>query len=297
MDYINLYVKFLRRFLKIRRPIKIVFDCSNGATGNILKELFKGGQKSKVYFLNERVDGNFSAHGPDPMRKNAAKELEEKVKKQKADIGVIFDVDGDRVFFIDDRGRLVDQDEIGFILAKFLKSPYVVGVNSGELFRNDKNAIVSRTGHCFYKKLMREKDISFGFERSGHYYFKDFFYCDSGIFAALKVINFVSSLDTDFSDYLDGLPKYFRSGEMNIDLGNLSEEVKKEIILRLEHHYNREKKEISKIDCLTMVFNDWRFNVRFSNTENLLRMNIEAGSHKLMKKKSSEVRKFIKSVI
>ncbi|MBI4992276.1 MAG: hypothetical protein HZB99_03590 [Candidatus Harrisonbacteria bacterium] len=304
--YLNLYLEFLKRFLKLKKPIKAVFDCSNGTTGLILNRIMnnESGVKDKVknsiirnskfIILNKRPDGRFPAHGPNPLIKGATRQLEREVKKQKADLGVIFDADGDRVFFTDNRGKFIDSNETGYMLMQMHKPPYVTGiVSSWRLKKCQVSGVrcqmyISRVGHYFFKKLMREKKASLGLEHSGHYYFKDFFYCDSGIFAAIKVINFVSGLKTDLASWLDKLPGYYRSGEINFEV-----EDKEEILKRIEKRYKKSAEKIDKMDGLTAEFGNWWFNLRPSNTEPLLRLNIEVKSQEILKGKLKEIKNLI----
>lgn len=284
---LNLYTDFLKKFFKPRRKLKVVFDCSNGTTGIILSELFRKlkGEKLKVeaIFINDQPDGNFPAHGPNPLAAGADSQLKAEVKKRKADLGIIFDADGDRVFFADNRGRSVETHETGYVLMKMFRPPYVAGIVSSWRVKKQPKILISRVGHYFFKKMMREKNASLGVEHSGHYYFKKFFYCDSGILAAAEVINFVSGLKKNFADWLDYLPKLYRSGEINFEVSD-----KKRTIKKIERVYKDTAKKISKMDGLTMEFNPpaggWWFNVRPSNTENLLRLNAEATDKKILKK-------------
>ena len=228
-------------------------------------------------FINDKVDGDFPAHGPNPLVKNATKQLEKEVLKQKADLGVIFDGDGDRVFFLDNKGRWIDPNESAYILMQMFKSPYVVGIVSSWRLKESK-VHISRVGHYFFKKLMREKKATLGLEHSGHYYFKDFFYCDSGIFAAIQFINFVSGLQTDLATWLDKLPKYNRSGEINFKVQD-----KDKVLKEIENKYKNQADKLLKVDGITMEFKNFWFNVRPSNTENLIRLNIEAENKRLLK--------------
>lgn len=285
-DFLILYSSFLKKFLKSKRQLKVVFDCSDGTAGGAVKELFKN-SKIKIILINGRPDGNFPAHGPNPLLKGAASQLEKRVKKEKADLGVIFDADGDRVFFVDNRGRWVDPNESAYVLTKLFKPSYVVGVVSSKRVKT-KDAIISRVGHYFFKNLMREKKASLGLEHSGHYYFQKFFYCDSGILAAVEVINFVSGLKIDFAGWLDALPKYYRSGEINFEVKD-----KEKITRKIEKEYGGAADKISKLDGLTMEFNWGWFNIRPSNTEPLLRLNVEAASKKVLKEKSEKIKKLI----
>ncbi len=319
MKYINSYAKFLGKKLTVKRPLKVVFDCSNGTTGIILKKLLnnesgiKNKEKnsiihnSKFIILNSRPDGNFPAHGPNPLIPGAMDELEARVKKEKADLGVIFDADGDRVFFVDDRGRTIDAHEAGYILAQVFKPPFVISeiaswrlkklnVESLKLKVKKSKVIVSKVGHYFFKNLMRKKKASLGLEHSGHFYFRDFFYCDSGILAAIEVINFVSALEGNLSEWLDALPKYHRSGEINFRVND-----KKMVLDKIEKKYGKRATKISKRDGLTLEFKgdpstrsgknsgEFWINVRPSNTENLLRLNVEAIDKKILEKVKNEI--------
>jgi len=135
---------------------------------------------------------------------------------------------------------------------------------------------------------MREKKASLGVEHSGHYYFKKFFYCDSGILAAIEVINFVSGLKTDFASWLDKLPKYYRSGEINFEIRD-----KEKVLAKVERLFKKSAKKIIKMDGLTMEFSEWWFNLRLSNTENLIRLNLEAVDQKILKQKLKEIKKLV----
>ena len=292
--YLNFYTRFLGNFFKIQKPLKVVFDCSNGTTGLVLKELLRiMGHKLRAELINAKPDGNFPAHGPNPLLKGVIEQLEKEVKKHKADLGVIFDADGDRVFFVDDQGRSIGADEIGYILMKELEpARFVVSIVSGWLLKKQKGAALSRVGHYFFKKMMRGQKIPLGLEHSGHYYFKDFFYCESGILAAIKVINFISRLNIKLSSYLDSLPKYYRSGEINFKVKD-----KEGIIKIVEKKYKNQTSKILKLDGLTMEFNSpaggWWFSLRPSNTENLLRLNLEATNKKTLQKVLRDLKKLI----
>ena len=332
MDYQKQYVDFFKKFVKIKKPLKVVFDCSNGTTGIILKELFRKRQatsdKRQVNYvlLNAKPDGNFPAHGPNPLVKGAMRQVGREVREPRrwvgaptakrvgADLGIIFDGDGDRVFFIDNKGRWIDPNESAYVLTRMFKPPYVVGIVSSwrlkklKVENRKRQVFISQVGHYFFKKLMREKKATLGLEHSGHYYFKDFFYCDSGIFAAIQVINFVSGLKTDFANWLDNLPKYYRSGEINFEVRD-----KEKVLNKIEKRYKNQGCKISKLDGLTVEFGPsplkerflskhlashsfkgegW-FNVRPSNTEPLLRLNVEATGKKLFNEKLKEIKKII----
>jgi len=163
MDYIKQYADFLRKFLHLKRKLKVVFDCSNGTTGRVLRQLTINNKQLTTILLNAKPDGNFPAHGPNPLVKGATRQVEKEVSKRKADLGAIFDADGDRMFFVDNRGRWIDPNESGYMLMQVFPPPYVVGaVSSWRLKQPTTNnqqpaTFISKTGHYFFKQLMKSK--------------------------------------------------------------------------------------------------------------------------------------------
>ena len=274
MDHLNLYADFLKKFLKPKRPLRIVFDCSNGTAGTVLSKIKSASRRIKLQIINAKPDGNFPAHGPNPMLKGAMGDLKKAVLKNKADLGVILDADGDRVFFVDNLGREINPDAVAVLISKNFSGPVVLDVRSGYLIREalatDKKTVLdSRVGHYFIKRLMSEKKADFGAETSGHYYFKfGEAYWDSGIFGAIHLIN---ALPDDVAAWIDQLPKYFQSGEINFSVKN-----KTAALQKIKSIYIKEAKKTSELDGFKMEFDDWWFSLRSSNTENLLRLNIEA---------------------
>ncbi|MDE2001355.1 MAG: hypothetical protein KGI60_02170 [Patescibacteria group bacterium] len=302
MNYINLYSRFLDRNLKPKRKLIVVFDCSNGTTGIVLKELFRKSRvkspksKVKAILINDRPDGNFPAHGPNPLIDGAMDQLRRTVIRRKADLGVAFDADGDRVFFTDNRGRIVAAEEMGFLLEQNLRPPFVTSENASWRLKkfkakNSKSKAVymSRVGHYYFKQVMRAHKASLGCEPSGHFYHKDFFYCDSGIFTAMRAINAVSASPDGLAARIDELPVYYRSGEINYKVAD-----KKKAIRQIEARYRKQATHVSKLDGVTMEFgNEWWFNVRASNTENLLRLNMEATRKETLKRRLTEIGKML----
>lgn len=302
MNYINLYVKFLKKFLNPQKKLKIVFDCSNGAAGLILKKIFPDYQLLITNYLNDKPDGNFPGHGPNPLKKGALRDLQLTVKKYKADLGIIFDADADRVFFIDNKERFVNPDAIANLLIWHLKSKkIIIDARTGWLIKKIQDSrfkiYESRVGHYFIKKLMRKINADFAAEYSGHYYFKKFFSVDSGIMAAIEVINAVSKLPYSLSDFINLLPQYRRSNELNFKIKNPDRFIKK-----IEKYFKSKNSKykilhIGYLDGLTMEFNPpaggWWFNIRPSNTEPLIRLNIEAENKKLLDKELQKLHSLI----
>ena len=274
--------------------MRVVFDCSNGTTGIALRKFKIKNLEFKI--INGKPDGNFPAHGPNPMEKGALGDLQSAVKKYKADLGVIFDADGDRVFFVDDRGREASPDAIVGLLGMAARGNVILDVRCGYLAREllataGKKIIDSRVGSYFIKKLMRQKKVNFSGELSAHYYFKDFFYADAGIFAAIQMINQVSALkekNQSLSGWFDSLPIYYRSGEVNFKVVD-----KKAVMKRIEDFYKKSAIKVSYLDGVKMEFKTWWFNIRPSNTENFLRLNLEAKDKKIFTQHLVEIQKLI----
>lgn len=274
-QYVLEYVDFLRGFLRDEADaIDAVFDCSNGAAGPIIERLFPDS-----IIVNGRPDGNFPNHAPDPLHAGSLDMLMRKVVSDRADIGIIFDADGDRAFFVDDLGRTVDPDVITYLLLWSLRPKrFISDIKTGWLIKRQAfgaQRIESRTGHYFIKQAMRKWGATFGHEESGHYYFKDFFYCDSGIMTAVEVLNALAKLPYRLSEFVDLLPATHKSAETNFPVPFAMHEA---LLLHLEQTYGAEAVRRSKLDGIRFEFinPDWWFNVRFSNTEPLARLNMEA---------------------
>jgi len=285
-NYLELYTKFLVKFLKPKKNLRVVFDSSNGTTGLVIGKLKAlVGDKLEMILINDQPDGDFPAHGPDPLQPGATDQLAAAIKKHQADLGVIFDSDGDRAFFVDNRGRLLIPDTAIILLAENFKGSTLLTINIGMLarehFAREKRKVYdSRVGHYFVKQILLGKKVPFGAEPSGHYYFKDFFYADSGILSSLFFINSVSRLETSLSEWLDALPRYYRSGEVNFKISRPKEEV----LRVMEEVMMPRKPKVSKLDGIRMDFNDWWCMVRASNTEPLIRLNVEAKDKKVFEK-------------
>ena len=287
MNYIKIYADFLNKKLNPQKKLKVIFDCSNGTAGLVLKQLTTNDKQLTTHFINDKIDGNFPSHGPNPSAIGALEQLQKTVLKEKADLGAIFDADGDRVFFIDNLGRFIDPDTITRLLIwHFNPKKVVIDVRTGwlvkRLITKDLKLTTSKAGHYFIKKLMKEFNADFGAEKSGHYYFpikneKNISYIDSGIITAIEVINALSKLPYSLADFNDLLPQYCRSGEINIKMNNESGIRNYESLLKkIENKFKNQAVKVSYLDGLTIESDDWWFNLRPSNTEPVLRLNIEA---------------------
>lgn len=290
MNYIGEYAKFLRKFFRPAAPLKVVFDGSNGSTGPLVKAVFSGRPRLRFMLIHGRPDGRFPGHGPNPTFAFSRKDLERAVKHEGADLGVIFDADGDRAFFVDDKGRSVYADDAARLLALGFKPPYVIDVRTGRRFTREKKFLrsrrlffVSRVGTFFMKKMMREKRANFGAENSGHYYFKYRFgenvsYFDSALRAAVEMMNRVSELKkkgNTLSAWLDALPPLHRSPEeLNFPLKE-RRAVGRAVRLVLSG-YRARALRVSCLDGVSIEMEETWFNVRASNTEPLIRVKIEA---------------------
>lgn len=280
------------------KPKKIVANINFGSIGKIIKDI--GDRFSlDITFLNENPDGNFPKGRPDPLVPENRRESMELVKKVKPDFGVMWDADADRVFFIDETGRVLSGYFTTAVLAnyylrKYPKSKVVIDMKQNWAIKDvvkeaGGTALFNRTGHSLFKEKMIKEDAVFGGEVSGHYFFKDFFYLDNGIIPFLIILELLSETGKKLSKiYQPFFDKYFAIEETNTKVKNVSI-----VLKRLKEKYLDGK--LSEIDGVSIDYPDWRFNVRPSNTEPLLRLNLEAKSKVLMNKKSEEVLKVIRS--
>jgi phosphomannomutase len=272
MDYLKTYSNFLRKFIKFERTLKIVCDSSNGTTGIVIKKVFSGIKNIELILINGKPDGNFPNHSPNPIAPGAMDQASKLVKKRKADIGAVFDADGDRVFFIDNKGKPIPSFIITLILSRKAKPPYVADelVYQSLLASNafpKKSLVPSRVGFIFIKQKMTGYKASVGAEYSGHFYFKETFCSESGVLALIKVCNFLTSNGVPISDFIDKLPKQTVLLK-NVKLSNSNDYWQKKLI----SYPNFKRSKITKRDGLTFTFPKGFLNIRPSNTEPLLRL-------------------------
>jgi len=281
------------------KPLKIAIDAGNGMGGALVPPVFTN-LPCEVIPLYFELDGTFPNHEANPIEPENIRDLQRTVVEQGCDLGVAFDGDADRIFLIDEHGAFVGGDlTTAMVSIQMLKKhpgssivynlicshtvPETISANGGQ-------AIRSRVGHSFIKALMRDEDAIFGGEHSGHFYFRDNWYADSGLIAMLTVLELISEEGRSLSAILEPIDHRFRSGEINSEVADVEGTVE-----RVQTHFAEQGAEIDHLDGLTVEFDDWWFNLRASNTQPLLRLNVEADDKALLDEKASEVLSLIRS--
>ncbi len=281
------------------RPLKIVVDAGNGMAGKMLPPVFEKLPFEYVPMYFE-LDGDFPNHPPSPIEPENTEALRERVVAESADFGVAFDGDADRVFVIDEKGEVVSGDLLAALVAKSVleKKPGETIVYSAvcskalpELIRREGGVPVrTKAGHSIIKPQMRKHDAAFGGEHSGHFYFRDNYFADSGIIAMLTVAELVSNQEKPVSELLSPIDPYVRSGEINSEV-----EDQETVMQKVEEFYTERGADVDHLDGLTIEFDDWWFSLRPSNTEPLLRLNVEAENSETMQQKRDELLGLIRS--
>ncbi|GIW06039.1 MAG: phosphomannomutase [Dehalococcoidia bacterium] len=300
VDLMDEFVAALLRLIDVSaiKPLKVVADTANGMVGPALIKLY-GALPVTLIPMYFEPDGTLPNHGLDPLQPENRAELEARVPQEKADVGFAFDGDGDRFFVIDDRGKFVPGDFITALLAQYLlrKHPggrVVYDVRSSwavpNLIREAGGVpLVERVGHAFIKRRMAQENAIFAGEVSGHYYFRDFNFADSGMIPSLLVLELLSTSGKRLSELLAPLENtYFVSGEINSTVPDAASKME-----AIAKRYADGR--IERIDGISVSYDDWHFNVRASNTEPLLRLNLEALSREKMEAKRDELLAFIRS--
>lgn len=282
-------------------PMKIIVDTANGMVGPSIEALLAYIPQLSLTPMYFQPDGTFPNHGGDPLIAENRKELQERVVSERADLGFAFDPDGDRFFCIDAKGRFISGDFMTAILSEYFlktnpKASIVYDIRASHAVPDTINkfggtAYYNRVGHSFIKAKMMEYNAVFGGEVSGHYYFKDFYFCDSGLAPMMFLLDMLSKSPRKLAEIVDELSAlYFISGEINtkgVDSAKAFEEIEK--------RYAAQAKEVLHVDGVSIIFDDWNFNVRSSNTEPLIRLNLEANTQQLMETKRDEILELINS--
>jgi phosphomannomutase len=265
------------------RPLKVVIDAGNGMGGYTAPAVFKrlNAEVVEMYF---ELDGTFPNHEANPIEPANLVDLQKAVKKHKADIGLAFDGDADRCFLVDEKGELVNPSALTALIAtrelkRYPASNIIYNLISSRAVKevveeHGGSAVRSRVGHSYIKKLMAETNAVFGGEHSGHFYFRDFWKADSGMLAALHAIAALGESEVPLSQLLTTFNRYFSSGEINSTVSD-----SKSAMDSIEKIYvDKGGVEVDHLDGLTINGDTWWFNLRASNTEPLLRLNVEAST-------------------
>lgn len=294
-DYVN-HLLSLVDVSKIR-SLKIVIDAGNGMAGHTAPAVFKR-MNVEVTEMYYELDGTFPNHEANPIDEENLKDLKREVKKRNADIGLAFDGDADRCFLVDEKGEAVNPSLLTALIAdRELKkrpgSPIIYNLISSRAVKEVVQEsggvpLRSRVGHSFIKALMAESGAIFGGEHSGHFYFSDFWRADSGMLAALHAIAALGESDVSLSELLKPYKRYFASGEINSKVTD-TKAVMEQIRVKYQEF------ESDELDGLTINADTWWFNVRASNTEPLLRLNVEAKTEAEMAKIRDEVLALIRA--
>lgn len=279
--------------LSAMRKLKVVIDAGNGMAGHTAPAIFER-LNCEVVPMYFELDGTFPNHEANPIDEANVADLKAAVKKHHADIGLAFDGDADRCFLVDERGRAINPSDLTSLIAvrelkKYPGSTIIYNVISSKAVReivaeHGGIAVRSRVGHSYIKKLMAETGAVFGGEHSGHFYFKDFWRADSGMLAALHAIAALGESTTTLSELLKPYQRYCASGEINSQVADSQAK-----IAQIKVHYSGGDVEFDELDGLTVSSKQWWFNLRASNTEPLLRLNVEADSQELMEQIRDEV--------
>jgi phosphomannomutase len=295
-DLLESYVDHLLTLVDLSsiRPLKIVIDAGNGMAGHTAPAVFKrlSAEVIEMYF---ELDGTFPNHEANPIDPKNLVDLQKAVKKHRADIGLAFDGDADRCFLVDEKGDLVNPSSLTSLIAtrelkKYPGSNIIYNLISSKAVKevveeNGGTAVRSRVGHSYIKKLMAETNAVFGGEHSGHFYFRDFWKADSGMLAALHAIAALGESKKTLSSILKEFNRYVSSGEVNSTVTDAQAAMN----VIEEKYSGKDEVQIDHLDGLTVTADGWWFNLRASNTEPLLRLNVEASTETRMKNVRDDV--------
>ena len=277
------------------RPLRVVVDAANGMAGVMLPPVLERLPQLDVVRCYFEPDGTFPNHEPNPLLPENREFIVAKVTEESADLGVAYDGDADRCFFVDDTGEFVPGDFVTALLAEAVlaKSPgenVIYDVRASwavpeTIERAGGTALVNRVGHAFIKQRMRADDAVFAGEVSAHYYFRDFSQADTGVVPFLVMLEILSRSGTSLSELLRPYrERFFLTGELNTPVEDVPLKLQE-----LKERYTAQGGRVSHLDGISIDFDDWHFNVRPSNTEPLLRLNLEALSEARMVEKRDEV--------
>jgi len=283
VDIQQAYLDKLLSFVDVDalQPLKIVVNAGNGGAGLIIDQI-----ESQLPFefvkIHHEPDGDFPNGVPNPMLEENRSATIDAIKECKADIGIAWDGDFDRCFFFDENGRFIEGYYIVGLLAESLLAndpgaaiiyyPRLTWNTLEVVQENNGRAVQSKSGHSFIKQVMREQDAAYGGEMSAHHYFRDFYYCDSGMIPWMLVAQIISKSGRSLSDLVDDrMQKFPVSGEINRQVADSAAAIK-----LISDKYRPAAIAVDETDGISMEFEDWRFNLRSSNTEPVIRLNVES---------------------
>ncbi|HOK67649.1 MAG TPA: phosphomannomutase/phosphoglucomutase [Anaerohalosphaeraceae bacterium] len=295
-DLTREYKHHVLKFLEpSRRFLRVVVDASNGMAGKMVPAIFGDVDNLELIGINLKHDGTF-VHDPNPLVEANLNQLRQVVRDKQADVGVCFDGDADRLMVVDEQGRTIGCDlltalMVPYFLAKNPGSAIVYDLRSShvvpeEIIKHGGTPRRERVGHAFMKKTLRDSHACFGGELSGHFYYRDNFYADSGMITLVHLLNILGTSTKSMSELIAPLRRYASSGEMNFEVEN-----KEAVMKELARKYSQG--QVDDLDGITVQFKDWWFNVRPSNTEPLLRLNVEAKTPELLAEKLAELKEFL----
>jgi phosphomannomutase len=293
------YRKHILKFLDLKRPMRVVIDASNGMAGKMTPAVFGQLPGLEIVPISFETGGAF-VHEPNPLVEANLQWTRDAVMEHSANFGACFDGDADRCVFVDERGKPIGCDLVTALLARdFLResagAAVVYDFRGSHVVAEEITAaggvpLRERSGHSYIKKAMAENRAVFGGELSGHFYFRSNFFADSGAIALARVLSVLSAQDKPLSDLITPLARYSQSGEVNFQVDDKDAKIRE-----LAERYKKAKADY--LDGITIDSGDWWFNVRKSNTEPLLRLNLEAKTPELLAQRFAELKKVLGEVV
>jgi len=293
------YVKFNLKKINTKKfsSFKITIDTANSVAGILLSDIFKK-TPLKISYLFKKLDGSFPNHDPNPLKKQNLKFLRKDVLKRKSDLGIAFDGDGDRIFFVTEKAEIVSGDILTALISDIIlkdrpKEKIIYDVRSSNIIKEtvEKRGgipLMSGVGHSFIKEKMRKENALFAGELSGHYYSRDHFFYECPFSVLFLILKEMTETKKTLSQMVKPFKKYYHSGEINFRV-----EDKKKILSKIDKKFGK-KGKVSRIDGLKIEFSDWWLSLRVSNTEPFLRLIIEAKTKKILDKNKKKVIALIK---
>ena len=299
IDILDDYIKEVQEFIKFPfKKLKIVMDAGNAMAGLSIEKVFKNTELEIVPLYTE-LDGNFPNHETNPKIEENQKDLKKKILEEKADLGFMFDGDADRFYAFDRNGGVIAPSYVSALIGRYMIKNYsgdkiIIEVRTSDVVKDlvkevGGEILVVKPWYVMIKLALAENpDAPFGSETSGHYLFRDFYKIDDGILAALVFLQAISVEEKNIDEILNELrKKYFVIEETNFEFADQKKQENK--LTEMEEYYKSKGGRIEKIDGLSVFFPDWHFNLRASETEPVLRLNMEADSESLMKEKTKEL--------